>query len=91
MTTPLGGQLVVNADGSYSYTPPNDVAVDTLETFTYTIVDADGDTSSALLKILVLDTTPITASVFEDGLPTGLLRQRPVPDNRGRLTGPYGD
>ncbi|WP_250895066.1 Ig-like domain-containing protein, partial [Aeromonas dhakensis] len=67
MTTPLGGQLVVNADGSYSYTPPNDVAVDTLETFTYTIVDADGDTSSALLKILVLDTTPITASVFEDG------------------------
>ncbi|WP_306414269.1 retention module-containing protein [Aeromonas dhakensis] len=72
MTTPLGGQLVVNADGSYSYTPPNDVAVDTLETFTYTIVDADGDTSSALLKILVLDTTPITASVFEDGLPTGL-------------------
>ncbi|WP_440892094.1 retention module-containing protein [Aeromonas dhakensis] len=72
MTTPLGGQLVVNADGSYSYTPPNDVAVDTLETFIYTIVDADGDTSSALLKILVLDTTPITASVFEDGLPTGL-------------------
>ncbi|POG24683.1 structural toxin protein RtxA, partial [Aeromonas bestiarum] len=70
--TALGGHLVVNADGSYSYTPPNDVAVDTEETFTYTIVDADGDTSSALLKILVLDTTPITASVFEDGLPTGL-------------------
>ncbi len=78
MTTPLGGHLTVNADGSYSYTPPNDVAVDTQETFTYTIVDADGDTSSALLKILVLDTTPITASVFEDGLPAGLPGNNPA-------------
>ncbi|WP_301271276.1 retention module-containing protein [Aeromonas sp. 1805] len=78
MTTPLGGHLTVNADGSYSYTPPNDVAVDTQETFTYTIVDADGDTSSALLKILVLDTTPITASVFEDGLPAGLPGNSPA-------------
>ncbi|MGY3896452.1 DUF5801 repeats-in-toxin domain-containing protein [Aeromonas enterica] len=76
--TALGGQLVVNSDGSYSYTPPNDVSVDTQETFTYTIVDADGDTSSALLKILVLDTTPITASVFEDGLPTGLPGNNPA-------------
>ncbi|MGN5261538.1 beta strand repeat-containing protein [Aeromonas hydrophila] len=78
ITTPLGGHLTVNADGSYSYTPPNDVAVDTQETFTYTIVDADGDTSSALLKILVLDTTPITASVFEDGLPGGLPGNNPT-------------
>ncbi|AUZ74603.1 DUF5801 repeats-in-toxin domain-containing protein [Aeromonas sp. ASNIH4] len=78
ITTPLGGHLTVNADGSYSYTPPNDVAVDTQETFTYTIVDADGDTSSALLKILVLDTTPITASVFEDGLPAGLPGNNPT-------------
>ncbi|WP_269150392.1 retention module-containing protein [Aeromonas hydrophila] len=78
MTTPLGGHLTVNADGSYSYTPPNDVAVDTQEAFTYTIVDADGDTSSALLKILVLDTTPVTASVFEDGLPAGLPGNNPA-------------
>ncbi len=78
ITTPLGGHLTVNADGSYSYTPPNDVAVDTQETFTYTIVDGDGDTSSALLKILVLDTTPITASVFEDGLPGGLPGNNPA-------------
>nr|WP_260094531.1 retention module-containing protein [Aeromonas hydrophila] len=78
ITTPLGGHLTVNADGSYSYTPPNDVAVDTQETFTYTIVDADGDTSSALLKILVLDTTPITAPVFEDGLPGGLPGNNPA-------------
>ncbi len=78
ITTPLGGHLTVNADGSYSYTPPNDVAVDTQETFTYIIVDADGDTSSALLKILVLDTTPITASVFEDGLPAGLPGNNPA-------------
>ncbi|MBL0626377.1 VWA domain-containing protein [Aeromonas jandaei] len=78
ITTPLGGHLTVNADGAYSYTPPNDVAVDSQETFTYTIVDADGDTSTALLKILVLDTTPITASVFEDGLPGGLPGNNPA-------------
>uniref|UniRef100_UPI003D242125 type I secretion C-terminal target domain-containing protein n=1 Tax=Aeromonas rivipollensis TaxID=948519 RepID=UPI003D242125 len=76
--TPAGGRLVVNANGSYSYSPPNDVAVHTQETFTYTIVDSDGDTSSALLKILVLDTSPIVASVFEDGLPTGLPGNNPV-------------
>ncbi|WP_422839752.1 retention module-containing protein [Aeromonas veronii] len=78
ITTPLGGRLIVSADGTYSYTPPNDVAVDTQESFTYTIIDGDGDKSSALLKILVLDTTPIMASVFEDGLPTGLPGNNPT-------------
>ncbi|MNF64134.1 Hemolysin, chromosomal [compost metagenome] len=76
--TPAGGRLIVNADGSYSYSPPNDVAVHTQETFTYTVMDSDGDRSNALLKILVLDTSPITASVFEDGLPTGLPGNNPA-------------
>ncbi|WP_316851818.1 DUF5801 repeats-in-toxin domain-containing protein [Aquipseudomonas alcaligenes] len=73
ISTPLGGTLVVNANGSYSYTPPNDVAVDSQEVFTYTIVDKDGDTSSADLNICVLDTSPIIANVYEDGLPNGLV------------------
>jgi T1SS-143 domain-containing protein len=72
ITTPLGGTLVVNANGSYSYTPPNDVLVDSQEVFTYTIVDKDGDQSSANLNISVLDTSPIVANVYEDGLPNGL-------------------
>jgi T1SS-143 domain-containing protein len=75
--TPLGGTLVVNANGSYSYTPPNDVLVDSQEVFTYTIVDKDGDKSSADLTINVLDTSPIIANVYEDGLPNGL----PDPDS----------
>ncbi|MEK1908239.1 MAG: VWA domain-containing protein, partial [Pseudomonas sp.] len=72
ITTPLGGTLVVNANGTYSYTPPNDVLVDSQEVFTYTIIDKDGDTSSADLNINVLDTSPIIANVYEDGLPNGL-------------------
>ncbi|MGU5556372.1 retention module-containing protein [Aeromonas caviae] len=76
--TPAGGRLTVNADGSYSYSPPNDVVAHTQEVFTYIIVDSDGDTSSAQLKILVLDTSPIVASVFEDGLPTGLPGNNPL-------------
>ncbi|MGL4315812.1 MAG: beta strand repeat-containing protein, partial [Pseudomonas sp.] len=72
ISTPLGGTLVVNANGSYSYTPPNDVLVDSQEVFTYTIVDNDGDTSSADLSINILDTSPIIANVYEDGLPNGL-------------------
>jgi large repetitive protein len=51
-----GGSLTLNADGSYSYTPPsiNNVPPGGLiETFNYTITDVDGDTSSTTLTIAV--------------------------------------
>ncbi|MFA5712174.1 VCBS domain-containing protein, partial [Mycolicibacterium sp.] len=58
------GSLVVNANGSYTYTVDNaDPAVQALavgqtltEVFTYTITDADGDTSSTTLTITITGT-----------------------------------
>ncbi|WP_248737990.1 retention module-containing protein [Pseudomonas sp. MWU12-2029] len=55
------GTLVLNADGSYTYTVnPNDADFKSLhgggdgtETFTYTITDSDGDTSTANLVLQI--------------------------------------
>ncbi|WP_061239767.1 retention module-containing protein [Ectopseudomonas composti] len=94
IVTPLGGSLVVRADGSYSYTPPLNVSADSLEQFTYTIVDGDGDSSSANLNICVLDTSPLTANlVHEDALsPNGLANDGPaVTQATGDLSGVVAD
>mgnify|MGYP002142527196 CR=1 FL=1 len=73
------GNLVLNADGSYTYTLNNgDPAVNALnngqtltDSYTYTITDADGDTSTATLTITINGTT--------DGTPTIV----PVDGNAG--------
>jgi VCBS repeat-containing protein len=57
-TTAAGGSLTLNANGSYSYTPPAQGNVPTAgltETFSYTITDADGDPSTTTLSIAVTD------------------------------------
>ena len=53
-----GGSLTLNADGTYSYTPPASGTVPPAgltEVFNYTITDSDGDPSSATLTIAVSD------------------------------------
>jgi hypothetical protein len=56
--TAAGGILILNADGSYSYTPPNSVASGGLtEQFNYTITDSNGDSSSSVLTITVIPAT----------------------------------
>ncbi len=48
------GTLTLNADGSYSYlVEANAISSDAVETFVYTIVDADGDTSTTTLTFNV--------------------------------------
>ena len=65
------GELTVNADGTFTYTPGTAEAG--VVTFEYTITDADGDTSTATATItLAADSTPTagtaTAAVDDDGL-----------------------
>ncbi|MCZ4282602.1 DUF5801 domain-containing protein [Kiloniella laminariae] len=61
-TTAEGGKLVVDtATGAYTYTAPGSVSSDFEETFTYTMVDGDGDPSSADLKVCVTLPEPIDA------------------------------
>ncbi|PIF73665.1 VCBS repeat-containing protein [Variovorax sp. 54] len=76
------GSIVLNADGSYTYTLNNaDARVQALsvgETLTeqvqYTITDADGDTSTATLTITIhgrLDGDPAIGAVDGNGAATG--------------------
>ncbi|MFC5695699.1 retention module-containing protein [Pseudomonas sp. GCM10022186] len=57
----LFGTLVLNADGSYSYTsnPDSLAQAGAVDTFTYTMVDADGDISTTTLTIDVASITVI--------------------------------
>lgn len=60
-TTAAGGILILNADGSYSYTPPRTIQHNGLiEQFNYTITDTNGDTSSSVLTI-VITSPPLTS------------------------------
>ncbi|WP_160727809.1 beta strand repeat-containing protein [Qipengyuania vulgaris] len=70
------GELTVNADGSYSYESfANATNADAIDSFTYQIVDADGDISEAALDIDITNVAGTVeddeATVNEAGLPTG--------------------
>ncbi|WP_419184896.1 VCBS domain-containing protein [Stutzerimonas stutzeri] len=81
----LYGQLILGADGTYTYVLNTGLAVvqgldsgETLtETFAYTMQDADGDPSSAQITITITGSNDaptlsvIGAQVFEAGLATG--------------------
>ncbi|HEX8027051.1 MAG TPA: DUF5801 repeats-in-toxin domain-containing protein, partial [Vicinamibacterales bacterium] len=86
------GTLVLNADGSYTYTlNPEDPAVIALtdgqtltEVFTYTLTDGDGDVDTATLTITIIGTNDAptigssAVAVSEEGL-EGV----GIPDNSG--------
>lgn len=54
--TLLGGELLMAADGLWTYTPPSDATGS--ESFAYTIIDEDGSTSTATIQIIVTDGSP---------------------------------
>jgi len=72
------GSLTISANGAWTY-EPNDVVDNdpaAQDVFTYTITDADGDTSEATITINLSDTEKPVASataamVDDDGLPLG--------------------
>ncbi|MCJ8168817.1 retention module-containing protein [Atopomonas sediminilitoris] len=60
VATAAGGMFTVNfTTGAYSYSAPSNVDSLTDETFTYTVMDADGDTASADWVVCVKDAVPI--------------------------------
>ncbi|WP_221621193.1 Ig-like domain-containing protein [Halomonas sp. YLB-10] len=72
-TSGMRGQLSWNADGSYTYTADANGSYE--EVVSYTIRDADGDTSQTNIKFVVNDGSPTAnasaATVSEAGLATG--------------------
>ncbi|HET8786829.1 MAG TPA: VCBS domain-containing protein, partial [Candidatus Limnocylindrales bacterium] len=87
------GDLVIHADGTYTYTLTGNPGAGGNDVFTYEIIDGDGDVATATLTILVpADSIPVandaTALVDDDGLPAGNHdsapgddTQNPDPDN----------
>ena len=87
MSSPTGthGTLTFNADGSYSYTltsPVDGATADNgittennVESFTYQVTDADGNTTTSTITIDVIDDIPTahadTNSVVEGAIVTG--------------------
>lgn len=63
-TSVNGGTVIVNADGSFSYTPATDYFG--FDSFTYTIIDGPGLTSTATVTIDVRD--PSNPVANDDGL-----------------------
>ena len=71
---PAHGKVVVNTDGSYTYTPDNGYAG--RDSFTYTLTDKDGDVSTATAWVSVNTSgnpvaAPDTGSVVEAGVNPG--------------------
>jgi T1SS-143 domain-containing protein len=73
------GNLVLHADGSYTYkSTANGTTADSVDTFVYTIKDADGDLSTTTLSISVKDSQLVASSdesvkVYEKALDTHAL------------------
>jgi CshA-type fibril repeat protein len=58
--------LILNADGSYSYTPPANIALNSLtERFNYTITDSNGDTSNSILTIVIQKALGASGSLIQ--------------------------
>ena len=94
------GNLTLHGDGSYTYVPNASVAAGSVDSFTYTLTDADGDASTAVLSFTFhADGHVPTAGVSftlvdEDDLPAGNHDDAPGDDVQtlppGTLTHDYG-
>ncbi|NNC47640.1 MAG: tandem-95 repeat protein [Sphingomonas sp.] len=89
----LYGTLTLNADGSYTYeATDNGVTQNEQDVFEYTIVDADGDPSTATLTININNVTLVadnpTIVVEESALDSGSTPGSPNETNGGNLNVP---
>ena len=86
ITTSIGGQFTLQSDGAYTYLPPANVDNSSgavKEQFNYTLIDSDGDESSANIIINItdgpgpnpnddgLDINDTLYNVYEGGLASG--------------------
>ena len=63
--TTNAGTVVINDDGSYTFTAKANVATDITDSIHYTIQDADGDMSTANLFLTVKDSVPVAVDNFD--------------------------
>jgi len=76
--TAAGAVLIINADGSYSYTPPLTIAINGLtERFNYTITDSNGDTSNSILTIVIQKALGASGSLIQLSNPARAIVEEP--------------
>jgi CshA-type fibril repeat protein len=76
--TAAGAVLLLNADGSYSYTPPASIALDSLtERFNYTITDSNGDSSNSILTIVIQKAPGTSGSLIQLSNPSQPIEETP--------------
>ncbi|MDC8753021.1 cadherin-like domain-containing protein, partial [Erythrobacter sp. sf7] len=80
------GTLVLNADGSYSYTRNFNTPGGVTEVFTYRVSDGDGDTDTATLTITIDDAQDTITFVPETGDGT-VVREPHLPSRDGEPAG----
>ncbi|MFM5885851.1 MAG: DUF5801 repeats-in-toxin domain-containing protein [Novosphingobium sp.] len=94
------GDLTLNADGSYSYVRNAGTAGGVNDTFTYTVTDHDGDTTTATLVISIEDARPFVGpnqavllddDVFAGGNPGGTGDDVDGANTSGTLAASGGD
>ncbi len=71
LTPPAHGSVILNSDGTFTYTPNPDYNADQgIETFTYTVTDANGATATATvtLNIAPVNDAPVAQDVIETTL-----------------------
>ena len=61
-TTPLGGTITIQTDGSYLYLAPSFVASEQQDSIAYIVTDAEGDMSNGILNITVFPDLSPTAN-----------------------------
>ncbi|CUH77121.1 Ig-like domain-containing protein [Tropicibacter naphthalenivorans] len=88
-TDPANGSVLVNADGTITYTP--DAGFTGLDTFTYTIADPSLETDTATVTITVTEDDPNGAPVANDDADTTPVDTPVVVYVQGNDTDPDGD
>ncbi len=61
--TPTSGTAAINGDGTITYTPNSGTSA-TADSFSYTIADGQGGTSSATVSVFIADQPPVANDVY---------------------------
>ena len=80
------GTLVLEADGSYTYTRFPDAPGGVSDAFDYVLTDADGSTSSATLTITIGDSTP-EITLLPEGEAATIVDEEGLPARSGESEG----
>jgi VCBS repeat-containing protein len=62
------GSVLINKDGSYSFTAKTNVAANITDSISYTIIDGDGDLGTANLNVTVLNNVPIAYDNYNQAI-----------------------